>query len=362
VRITLQYRQVWVEYFLQPELAEEFSAGLLRSTDDRPYCAQLLYLSMGGAFDQDTSKVVIGLPEYMIIADIDRVEAKRWKGRSDRVFVSVKRGGLLGSPGRTAQEHKALSERCVYSATQIVLDGRTLTGQTPSFPRLSEQVSSLPDYLTLAEGFLRRGSNRLGFRPAKLPVAILCDGEKQEVDPAWGLGKKAVFLRIAEPHPAAYFRLTSLSEPGVLIVVKDGVSLEPISKRSWLLGSIMAVIDDEIETDLSQMKARRSDNLRSLQDWADAQNRRVHGLLRDHLDALRLRTSGVLWERAKIAAAVGGFGFIMGIGGGPVCATIMTLSSVALSAGLKPTPDSVLRGKVRAYLNDCENRLPRAKS
>ena len=307
---------------LDNERADELALDLLRAADHRHRGARLLRLAVGGAFTQEASEVEVQSPNWCLTADGESLEGRARTGREGVFCIDFRWrfGGFLGLRGRTAQEHKELSERCAFSVIPIELDGRRLTARKARIPSQSQEWTDLPMDFRLAEGFLRFGTDELAIKVDKAPVGALYDGPDLVArDPDWRAEHGGVLVRTVEENYDAYFCLSSVAVKGRLCVVKDGVCLDPMVSRKWLRGSVLVVRAESVDTDAGELKPRESDEYKALQEWAAGVNHLIGELLKKELSLLH-KIGPRLWKRALFCA---GFGFVNGLPGGPICASVI---------------------------------------
>lgn len=322
VSIKLHYRESRIELKLDNERADDLALDLMRVADQRQRGAHLLRLAMGGAFTQEASEVEVRSPSWCLTADGESLKGRAHAGREGFLTIDFRWrfGGFLGLRGRTAQEHKELSERCTFSVVPIELDGRRLTAREARIPAGSHEWTDLPMDFRLAEGFLRYGEDELTIKVDKAPVGALYDGfDLVHRDPHWRAEHGGVMVRTVQDKYDAYFCLSGVAAKGRLFVVKDGVCLEPLVSRRWLRGSVLVVKAESVETDAGELKPRESEEYKAVQEWAVGVNHRMGELLTTELSLLE-KIGPRLWKRALFFAGVG---FVNGLPGGPVCASVM---------------------------------------
>ena len=351
LNISLSYRKVRAEMHLAEDALNRFVEGLLKTEQQPNRASRLLFLAVGGAFDQKVSQVVMEWPGGRLTSDGHTLRGESGSGTEGVLSLTFHRdGGFLSLRRRAAAEHQAVSRRCAFSATPIFLDGRLITPGQVVLPVRRRSRTGLPDALVLLEAFLRHGSSKLDRTPSPAQVALyryegsLCDSAE-----TWEPGPGAVFLRIIEKDCGAYFQLSSLQGKGRLELVKDGVCLEPLESDSWLRGSQMIVRTETVETDLSGLRARDSKELEALLDWTTAQNRALAEVLDKSLFALKghsFATGGKL----VAGLAAGGMGLMWGFVGGPLCAATMFGVSAAVGAALYRPGENPLQEHIRHYL------------
>ena len=352
LELSLSYKKVHLEWRLSDDALSRFVEGLLKRDEQPDRASQLLLLAVGGAFDQEASLVVIEWPEGRLTSDGQTLRVESREGAEGVLSLTFHRsGGFLSLRRRAAAEHQAVSRRCAFSSTIIYLDGRLITpGQVVPVKR-SRRNSGLPDGLVLVEAFLRYGSDKLERMPCPAPIALYrYEGSLSDSAETWEPSPGAVFLRIIEKDCGAYFQLSSLHGKGQLQVVKDGVCLEALESDLWLRGSLMVVRAEAVETDLSGLRARGSEELQGLLDWTTEQNRALADVLGKSLFGLKGHSfpSG-----GKLVAglAAGGMGLMWGFIGGPLCAATMFGVSAAIGAALHKPTESPLQAHIRTYLD-----------
>ena len=74
-----------------------------------------------------------------------------------------------------------------------------------------------------------------------------------------------------------------------------------------------------MDTDAGELKPRESDEYKALQEWATGANHLIGELLKKELGLLH-KIGPRLWKRALFCA---GFGFVNGLPGGPICASVI---------------------------------------
>lgn len=352
LNISLSYKKVHVAMHLSDVALNRFVDGLLKKDGQTSRASQLLLLAIGGAFDQKVSQVVIEWPGGRLTSDGQTLRGESGEGNEGVLSLTFHRtGGFLSLRRRAAAEHHAISRRCTFSPTFIYLDGRPITpGQVVPIER-SRSKSGLPDGLILLEAFLRYGADKLDRTPCPASIALyryegsLCDSAE-----TWEPNPGAVFLRIIEKDCGAHFLLSSLHGKGQLQVVKDGVCLEALESDLWLRGSQMVVRAEAVETDLSGLRARGSEELQALLDWTTAQNRALADVLGKSLFGLKghsFATGGKL----VAGLAAGGMGLMWGFIGGPLCAATMFGVSAAIGAALHKPTENPLQAHIRIYLD-----------
>jgi hypothetical protein len=323
VKITLNYKSVHLEFSLDEEPLSEMMDGFIRAEDKRSRAAQILHFSVGGAFDQNVSEVHIVWPGWRLTANGQTLRGEVSEGRPGSVKVTFDRTGMgfLSRRKRTATEHRALSERCAFAPIPVRLDGRVLSGSEVTIKKRSQ---ALPDNMILVDAYLRYGPDLLTVKPSSKPVWVIHDENsiKKKRDRSWAVGPGCVFVRIIEQSVGAFFHLNCLQGKGRLVVVKDGVCLEPIEDKSWLPGSRMVVRAESIETDLTQLRPRDSKELSSLRNWVAGQNRRLGAELMKEVPSLKGHPDAVS-VRLKNSIMIGGVSVLYGAVGGPGCAFLM---------------------------------------
>ena len=322
VAIRLHYRESRIDLSLESERADQLALELLKATDFRDRGAHLLRLAMGGAFSQEASEVEVQSPSWLLRADGESLRGRAEPGKKDLLSVVFRWrfGGFLSLRNRTAQEHKDLSDRCALSVVPIDLDGRRLTGRKARLPLPSKVWSDLPMDFVLAEGFLRYGEDKLTLKVGKTPCGALYSGPSLvRRDSDWMVDHGGTLVRAVEENFDAYFCLTSVNPKGCLYIVKDGVLLEPLSSDEWLRGSVLAVRVESVETDAGELKPRDSEELQAVKDWTREVSRMMVKLLSAETGALD-RIGPKMWKRALL---FGGIGFVNGLPGGPVCASVI---------------------------------------
>ena len=352
VGIKLSYREVRVEIHLDEEPLKTLGESFLRAEDQHSRAAQILNLSLGGAFDQDISEAQIAWPGWRLTTDGQVLKgqiSEEPPGLMTMVFERTGRG-FLSLRSRVAGEHQAVSTRCRYSSVPIRLDGRVLTSREAVAERVPEKTSGLPRGLVLAEAFLRIGPDSLRLQPSEVSVVVLhTENKAVERGHAGELRPGSVFFRVIERDFGAYFYLSGLRGKGQLQIVKDGVCLEPIESKSWLPGSRMVVRDEKIETDLTQLKARESIKLESLEDWVTQQNLKMCGTLQEEVYQLKGYRSPSL-TRMKISLAIGGMGALWGVVGGPASTIVMGGLATLIGYAFAGSSDTALMERVVQYL------------
>jgi hypothetical protein len=351
VKITLNYERVHLEFSLDDQSLSEMMDGFVRAEDERSRAAQILHFSLGGAFDQDVSKVDIAWPGWRLIADGQTLKGEATEGRPGVLSMAFDRSGLglLARRKRTAQEHRAIFLRCAYASIPVSLDGHRLSGGEATIAELAQGKSGLPDGLMLAEAFLRFGEDKLDKRPSRRPVAIVFQKPRYKRNESWDALPGSVFLRIIEPDSGAYFHLSRLYGKGELQVVKDGVCLEPIEASTWLPGSRMVVRAENIETDLTQLRPRDSEELLALREWATEQNLKICKLL--SAQNPHMRGPHPVHKKMKSSLAAGGMGLLFGAVGGPASALVMGGLSLFLGLALLSPVEDGFRERIEGYLS-----------
>jgi hypothetical protein len=366
VKITLNYKRVQVEFLLDDERLSEMMSGFVRSEDERSRAAQLLHLSVGGAFDQEIPEVQISWPGLCLTADENTLKGEPFEGRPGIVNITFDRSGLgfLTGRKRTACEHREVSSRCAYSSVPVSLDGRLLSGGPASIPSVRVANSGLPDGLILVDAYLRYGPDILPVSPWSGRVCAVqdeCSPENRR-NHLWEVRPGSVFFRIVEKSAGAVFYLNSLYGKGSLVVVKDGVCLEPIEEKFWMPGSTMVVRAESIETDITQLQPRESKELETLRAWVTKQNRRIGEELSKEVSLLRghpIQVPG----RTLPSLVGGGMGLMWGVVGGPACAVVMGgLGALVGRCFAGRADDEAFMKRIAGYLSRFGSIHPRPDS